>query len=97
MAAEASRSARKTPAPDSVSSRGGGGAAAIAAAARSSRRRAARARDTCAHGHPEPCTVLGGLSLSLLLSASRNSASLQSLSDAVTREASDLHKIMRRL
>ena len=55
----------------------------MAAAARSSRRRAARARDTCAHGRPEPCAALGGLSLSPLLSASRSSASLQSLSDAV--------------
>ena len=50
---------------------------------REARGDARRARAIRAPGRPEPCAALGGLSLSPLLSASRSSASLQSLSDAV--------------
>ena len=88
MAADASRSPRNTPDPSaSPSSAATAPWNRICASRALASRRLRLARETCAHGRPDPCAALGGAPFPCR-SASRSSASDQSDSDSVVAGSS---------
>ena len=88
MAADASRSPRNTPDPSaSPSSAATAPWNRICASRALASRRLRLARETCAHGRPDPCAALGGAPFPCE-SASRSSASDQSDSDSVVAGSS---------